>query len=131
MTNVKEEGRVKQQRERERSKTQTKNCESRWKEHRFLKAIPSPSSLMDLGSDTAKHCMVSYFCCDASCWSDVGRASPSANGLISMRQLKVWLFRAEASLLRWLTAREERGRRDRSQRTGRGPETKTGTVGGV
>lgn len=67
---------------------------------------------MDLGSETAKHCMVSYFCCDASCWSDAGRASPSAYGLISMRQLKVWLFRLDESLPRWLTAREKRGRKD-------------------
>lgn len=62
--------------------------------------LPSPSSLMDLGSDTAKHCMVSYFCRVTSCCSDAGRASPSAKGLISMRQVKVWLFLLDESLLR-------------------------------
>lgn len=67
-------------------------------------SIPSPSSLIDFGSETAKHCMVSYFCCAASCWSTAWRASPSAWGLTNIRQLKVWLFLLEESVLRWLTA---------------------------
>ncbi len=55
---------------------------------------PSPSSLMDFGSDTAKHCIVSYFCCAS--WSCV--SSASLWGFTSMRQLKVWLFRRGFSL---------------------------------
>lgn len=69
--------------------------------------VPSPSSLIDLGSDTAKHCMVSYFCWAASCWSAPAQASPSARGFTSMRQLKVWLFLCDESLLRWLTEGQE------------------------
>lgn len=60
------------------TKTEKKRNEIRQLDKkRQSRTIPSPSSLIDLGSETAKHCMVSYFCCDASCWSDAGLASPS------------------------------------------------------
>lgn len=49
--------------------------------------LPSPSSCMVRGCDTVKHCMISY-CCRASGFSE----STSSGGLLSMRQLKVWLF---------------------------------------
>lgn len=58
------------------------------------RSIPSPSSLMDLGSETAKHCMVSYFCCCGSCSS----SWLSLWGLTSIRQLNVWLFLLGLSL---------------------------------
>lgn len=50
---------------------------------------PSPSSLMDLGSETVKHCMVSYFCASCSC---------ASSGFTSMRQVNEWLFLLEPSL---------------------------------
>lgn len=59
-------------------------------------SIPSPSSLMDLGSETAKHCMVSYFCCWGSC--SCGSSWLSLWGLTSIRQLNVWLFLLGPSL---------------------------------
>lgn len=49
--------------------------------------IPSPSSCMLCGWETVKHCMISY-CCLASGFSE----STSSGGLLSMRQLNVWLF---------------------------------------
>lgn len=58
--------------------------------------IPSPSSLMDLGSETAKHCIVSYFCCWGSCSCDSSWFSLC--GLTSIRQLNVWLFLLGPSL---------------------------------
>lgn len=58
--------------------------------------IPSPSSLMDLGSETAKHCIVSYFCCWGSCSCDSSWLSLC--GLTSIRQLNVWLFLLGPSL---------------------------------
>lgn len=58
--------------------------------------IPSPSSLMDLGSDTAKHCMVSYFCGWGSCSCDSSWFS--LWGLTSILQLNVWLFLLGPSL---------------------------------
>lgn len=58
--------------------------------------VPSPSSLMDLGSETAKHCMVSYFCCWGSC--SCGSSWLSLWGLTSIRQLNVWLFLLGPSL---------------------------------
>lgn len=58
--------------------------------------IPSPSSLMDLGSETAKHCMVSYFCGWGSCSCDSSWFS--LWGLTSILQLNVWLFLLGPSL---------------------------------
>lgn len=49
--------------------------------------IPSPSSCMLCGWETVKHCMISY-CCLASGFSE----STSSGGLLSIRQLNVWLF---------------------------------------
>lgn len=57
-------------------------------------SIPSPSSLIDLGSETAKHCMVSYFCCSCSC----GSSWFLLWGLTSILQLNVWLFLLGPSL---------------------------------
>lgn len=58
--------------------------------------IPSPSSLMDLGSETAKHCIVSYFCCWGSCSCESSWFSLC--GFTSIRQLNVWLFLLGPSL---------------------------------
>lgn len=58
-------------------------------------ALPSPSSLMDFGWETAKHCIVSYFWC-ASWWSWPS-SSESGKGFTSIRQLNVWLFRLGGS----------------------------------
>lgn len=49
--------------------------------------LPSPSSCMLCGWETVKHCMISY-CCLASGFSE----STSSGGLLSIRQLNVWLF---------------------------------------
>ena len=51
---------------------------------------------MDLGSETAKHCMVSYFCCWGSC--SCASSWLSLWGLTSIRQLNVWLFLLGPSL---------------------------------
>lgn len=59
-------------------------------------SVPSPSSLIDLGSDTAKHCMVSYFCGWGSC--SCCSSWLSLCGLTSIRQLNVWLFLLGPSL---------------------------------
>lgn len=49
--------------------------------------VPSPSSCRLCGWETVKHCMISY-CCLASGFSE----STSSGGLLSIRQLNVWLF---------------------------------------
>lgn len=75
-----------------------------WRQHQdnlyemsFISSyVPSPSSLMDLGSETAKHCIVSYFCCWGSC--SCGSSWFSLWGLTSIRQLNVWLFLLGPSL---------------------------------
>lgn len=54
--------------------------------------LPSPSSWIDLGWDTVKHCITSYRW-QASWFSVPG----SSGGWISILQLKVWLFRRVAS----------------------------------
>lgn len=74
--------------------------------------IPSPSSLMDLGSETAKHCMVSYFCGWGSCSCDSSWFS--LWGLTSIRQLNVWLFLLGPSLDHGtpFTTEEAGGRRE-------------------
>lgn len=81
--------------------------------HLFPTSIPSPSSLMDLGSDTAKHCMVSYFCCWGSCDSSWF----SLCGFTSIRQLNVWLFLLGPSLDHGtpLTAGERKIKRERER----------------
>lgn len=58
-------------------------------------ALPSPSSLMDFGWETAKHCIVSYFWCAS--WLSWPSSSESGKGFTSIRQLKVWLFRLGGS----------------------------------
>lgn len=55
--------------------------------HFLFVYIPSPSSCMLCGWETVKHCMISY-CCLASGFSE----STSSGGLLSIRQLNVWLF---------------------------------------
>jgi hypothetical protein len=66
--------------------------------HRKSKALkwpftlPSPSSWIDFGCDTVKHCITSYRW-QASWFSVPG----SSGGWISILQLKVWLFRRVAS----------------------------------
>jgi hypothetical protein len=57
--------------------------------------LPSPSSLMDLGWDTAKHCIASYFWWAS--WLSWPSSSESGKGFTSMRQLKVWLLRLGGS----------------------------------
>ena len=58
-------------------------------------ALPSPSSLMDFGWETAKHCMVSYFWCAS--WLSWPSSSGSGRGFTNIRQLKVWLLRLGGS----------------------------------
>lgn len=60
-----------------------------------ISKVPSPSSLMDFGWETAKHCIVSYFWCAS--WLSWPSSSGSIDGLTNIRQLKVWLLRLGAS----------------------------------
>lgn len=57
--------------------------------------LPSPSSLMDFGWETAKHCIVSYFWCAS--WLSWPSSSDSGKGFTSIRQLNVWLLRLGGS----------------------------------
>ena len=70
------------------------------KKHGYIKysrdfALPSPSSLMDFGWETAKHCIVSYFW--GASWLSWPSSSESGKGFTSIRQLNVWLFRLGGS----------------------------------